>query len=181
MVSLIQSLYNGFGSGMVVPGLGFPLQDRGALFAVEEGHANVYQPLKRPYHTIMPGFVTKNGEPFLSFGVMGGFMQPQGQVQTLLNIVEFGMGVQEAGDAARFYHTRDNQPTGQVMEDGGILELEGGVCDSVVSSLAERGHNITRHANSGGYQAIMRRANGDGGFVFNGATEMRKGGVALGY
>ena len=149
-VSLIQSLYNGFGSGLVVPGTGFALQDRGALFAVEAGHANVYAPGKRPFHTIMPGMAFKRApsppspsasgpgegpgegdewEPWLSFGVMGGFMQPQGQVQVLVNMIDFGMNVQEAGDAARFYHTNDNQPTGQVpVADGGGVGCDRHTC-----------------------------------------------------
>ena len=164
MVSLIQSPYSRFRSGLVVPGLGFALQDRGALFAVEDGHANVYAPGKRPFHTIMPGFVTrlvKGGaaggheqeqeqEPWLSFGVMGGYMQPQGQTQVLANLVDFGMGLQEAGDAARWYHTGDNQPTGVVMKGGGELQLEGGVCEGAAADLRRRGHIVVRRANSGG-------------------------------
>lgn len=182
MVSLIQSLYNGFGSGLVVPGLGFCLQDRGALFATSESHANVYAPGKRPFHTIIPGFVTKDDEPWLSFGVMGGYMQPQGQVQILSNMIDFGMNVQEAGDAARFYHYRDNQPTGQVMTDGGTVQLEAGVCGGIVADLVGRGHNITRGGNTGGYQAIERvPVDGSGsGFVYWGASEMRKDGQAAG-
>uniref|UniRef100_A0A7S2BWL8 Gamma-glutamyltransferase n=1 Tax=Octactis speculum TaxID=3111310 RepID=A0A7S2BWL8_9STRA len=183
MVSLIQSLYNEFGSGLVVPGLGFALQDRGALFALEDGHANIYQPLKRPFQTIMPGFTFNDqGHPWTSFGVMGGFMQPQGQVQILVNMIDFGMGVQEAGDAARYYHYQDNEPTGATMEDGGILELEGGICPSVENELLNRGHTIFRKANKGGYQALERHGKvSDNTIVYHGASEMRKDGQASGY
>jgi len=183
MVSLIQSLYTGFGSGIVAPGTGFALQSRGNLFSMTPGAANVYAPSKRPYHTIMPGFASKGGEPWLSFGVMGGFMQPQGHVQVVSNLVDWGMGVQEAGDAARYYHSGSTTPMGQRMSHGGTVELEAGVCDATVANLTARGHSITRGYNAGGYQAIMRQRapGGDGGFVYSGASEMRKDGSVVAY
>ena len=127
MVSLIQSNYRGMGSGIVVPGLGFMFQDRGELFSMEQGHANVYAPGKRPFHTIIPGFVMKDGKPWEAFGVMGGGMQPQGHVQVLTNQIDFGLNVQEAGDASRWQHEGDNEPTGEKMEKGGYVEVESGI------------------------------------------------------
>ena len=127
MVSLIQSNYRGMGSGVVVPGLGFMFQDRGELFSMEQGHANVYAPGKRPFHTIIPGFVMKDGKPSEAFGVMGGGMQPQGHVQVLTNQIDFGLNVQEAGDASRWQHEGDNEPTGEQMEKGGYVEVESGI------------------------------------------------------
>lgn len=180
MVSLIQSNYEGFGSGLVVPGLGFALQDRGALFSLNASDANVYAPGKRPFHTIIPGFVYRDGEPWLSFGVMGGNMQPQGHAQVLCNIIDFGMNVQEAGDAARYYHTGSSQPTGQVMHDGGEVELEAGVCEAVRADLRARGHTLYAGPNGGGYQAIMLEHDGDAP-VYHGASEMRKDGQCAGY
>eukprot|EP00730_Choanoeca_flexa_P019711 TRINITY_DN9637_c0_g2_i2.p1 TRINITY_DN9637_c0_g2~~TRINITY_DN9637_c0_g2_i2.p1 ORF type:complete len:629 (+),score=142.66 TRINITY_DN9637_c0_g2_i2:9-1895(+) len=180
MVSLIQSNYHGFGSGLVVPGLGFALQDRGALFNLANTTADVYAPGKRPFHTIIPGFVTKADKPWLSFGVMGGNMQPQGHAQILSNLIDFGMNVQEAGDAARYYHTDSSQPTGYVMEDGGVLELEAGVCPTVVADLQARGHKVYGAPNGGGYQAIMLDTS-SGVQVYHGASEMRKDGQAAGY
>jgi gamma-glutamyltranspeptidase len=119
MISIIQSNYRGMGSGIVVPGLGFGFQDRGELFTMETDHPNVYAPGKRPFHTLIPGFVMKNGEPWLAFGVMGGDMQPQGHVQVLTNLIDFGMNLQEAGDAPRWHHEGSSEPTGEVMTDGG--------------------------------------------------------------
>ena len=182
MVSLIQSLYTGFGSGVVVPSLGFALQSRGSLFSMDKASPNVYAPGKRPFHTIMPGFAHRDGEAWLSFGVMGGFMQPQGHAQIISNIVDFGLDVQAAGDAARFDHDGSSAPTGQKMTRGGTLQLEPGVCDAVVADLAHRGHNITRGANTGGYQAIERVSRlASGGFVFAGASELRKDGGVVAY
>jgi gamma-glutamyltranspeptidase/glutathione hydrolase len=179
MVSLIQSNYRGFGSGLCPDGLGFCLQDRGALFSLEEGHPNVIAPGKRPFHTIIPGFVTKDGKPWLSFGVMGGDMQPQGQVQVLCNIIDFGMGLQEAGDAPRFYHTGSSEPTGTQMADGGVLALESGIGFEVQRELARLGHRIQFMSGPfGGYQAIAYDA-GNGAYV--GASESRKDGQAAGY
>jgi len=179
MVSLIQSNYAGMGSGLVPDGLGFMLQDRGALFTMEEGHPNVYAPGKRPFHTIIPAFAMKDGEPFLSFGVMGGGMQPQGHVQVLSNIVDFGMNVQEAGDAARYRHYGSSSPTGEAMEGRGTLRLESGVPQEVVEVLKGRGHAVDVGAGGyGGYQAIMWDPE-EG--VYWGGTEMRKDGTVVGY
>ncbi|RLA01722.1 MAG: gamma-glutamyltransferase, partial [Gammaproteobacteria bacterium] len=130
MVSLIQSNYRGMGSGVVVPGLGFGFQDRGQLFSMDPKHANVYQSGKRPFHTIIPAFISKDGQPFISFGLMGGAMQPQGHVQIVTNIIDFGMNLQEAGDAARWQHMGSTEPTDGADDnllDGGTLQLESGV------------------------------------------------------
>ncbi|MFQ5534966.1 MAG: gamma-glutamyltransferase [Sphingomonadales bacterium] len=179
MVSLIQSNFVGMGSGLVPDGLGFMLQDRGALFALEDGHANVYEPGKRPFHTIIPAFVMKDGAPFMSFGLMGGAMQPQGHVQILVNIIDFNLNPQEAGDAARFNHSGSSQPTGQVMTDGGVLSVESGVSAEAVETLRARGHEVRVEAGIyGGYQAIMWDPINK---VYRGATEMRKDGEVVGY
>jgi gamma-glutamyltranspeptidase/glutathione hydrolase len=179
MVSLIQSNYAGMGSGLVPDGLGFMLQDRGALFTMEKGHPNVYEPGKRPFHTIIPAFAKKDGEPWLSFGVMGGAMQPQGHVQIICNMVDFGMNVQEAGDAARYRHRGSTSPTGQAMDGRGTLHLESGVSQNVVNALRGRGHAVEVDAGGyGGYQAIMWDP--DEG-VYWGGTEMRKDGTVAGY
>lgn len=178
MVSLIQSNFRGMGSGMTPPGLGFILQNRGELFALEEGHFNDYAPGKRPFHTIIPAFVTKNGEPWMSFGLMGGAMQPQGHTQIIVNMVDFGMNVQEAGDAPRIHHRGSSQPTGSKMSDGGILNLETGFSYQTIRELMRKGHQI-QYANGpyGGYQAILRAENG----VYWGASESRKDGQAAGF
>jgi gamma-glutamyltranspeptidase/glutathione hydrolase len=179
MVSLIQSNYRGFGCGLVPDGLGFVFQNRGELFALEEGHPNVHEPHKRPFHTIIPAFVTKNGKPWLSFGVMGGDMQPQGHLQILCNLIDFGMSVQEAGDAARFYHQGSSEPTGERMTDGGWLALESGVSTEALRGLERRGHQIRFESGGfGGYQAIMYDAKRD---IYVGASESRKDGQAAGY
>lgn len=179
MVSLIQSNYRGFGSGLCPDGLGFCLHDRGALFSLEDGHPNVYAPGKRPFHTIIPAFVTRDGKPWLSFGVMGGDMQPQGHVQIICNLVDFGMGLQEAGDAARWYHTGSSEPFGTRMDAGGKLSLESGIGDATARRLAEMGHRLGRSPGAfGGYQAIAYDADRD---VYIGASESRKDGQAAGY
>jgi gamma-glutamyltranspeptidase/glutathione hydrolase len=179
MVSLIQSNYRGFGSGLVPDGLGFGFQDRGELFSLEEGHPNVLEPHKRPFHTIIPGFVTKDGKPWLSFGVMGGSMQPQGHVQVLCNLIDFGMGLQEAGDAARFRHGGSSQPTGERMTRGGYVALESAIPMEVRRELVRRGHQIRFVSGGfGGYQAILYDAQRD---VYLGASESRKDGQAAGY
>ncbi len=178
MVSLIQSNMLEFGSGMVPDGLGFVFHNRGTSFSMQPNHANVYAPSKRPFTTIIPGFVTKNGEPFLSFGVMGGAMQPQGHLQILCNIIDFGMNVQEAGDAARFSHSGSSEPIGTLMTDGGKLALESGISAEVRTDLEKRGHHLARTDFFGGYQAIQWDAVNR---VYWGATEMRKDGQAAGY
>ena len=178
-VSLIQSNYVGFGSGMVPDGLGFCLQDRGALFDLEPGRPNSIAPGKRPFHTIIPGFVTRAGKPAFSFGVMGGDMQPQGHVQILCNIIDFGMNLQEAGDAPRFRHAGSSEPDGSRMSDSGAVYLESGVLPEVGRALLNLGHKVSRSAGEfGGYQGIWldleRR-------VLIGASESRKDGCAIGY
>ena len=179
MVSLIQSNYRGMGSGMVPPGLGFMLQDRGELFSLDDGHANVFEPGKRPFHTIIPAFVTKDGKPFMSFGVMGGAMQPQGHAQVIVNMVDFGMNLQEAGDAPRIQHHGSSEPTGEKMTDGGYITLEEGYDYEVIRELILKGHDMRWDVGGyGGYQAIMYDAEKQ---VYYGATESRKDGQAAGY
>jgi gamma-glutamyltranspeptidase/glutathione hydrolase len=179
MVSLIQSNYRGMGSGMTPDGCGFILQDRGELFSLEDGHANVYAPGKRPFHTIIPAFVTREGQPWLSFGVMGGAMQPQGHVQVLVNMIDFGMNLQEAGDAPRVRHDGSSEPTGEIMRDGGTVVLEVGASPEAIKALQARGHKVTvtNDGDFGGYQAILRNEHG----VYFGASESRKDGAAQGY
>jgi gamma-glutamyltranspeptidase / glutathione hydrolase len=179
MVSLIQSNYRGMGSGIVVPGLGFGFQDRGEMFVFEPGHANVYAPGKRPFHTIIPAFIMKAGQPFMSFGVMGGAMQPQGHVQIVVNLVDFGLGLQEAGDAARWQHEGSTDYQTPKMRTGGWVNLENGIPWSVVSDLKRRGHDIRVDLGGyGGYQAILWDAKNK---VYHGASESRKDGCAMGY
>ena len=181
MVSLIQSNYRGMGSGIVVPGLGFMFQDRGELFSMEPDHANVYAPGKRPFHTIIPGFVMKDGKPWEAFGVMGGGMQPQGHVQVLTNEIDFGLNVQEAGDASRWQHEGDNEPTGEKMTSGGYVEVESGIPYEIVRELEKRGHDVRFDVGGyGGYQAIKVEMH-DGQRVYVGASESRKDGQAAGY
>lgn len=181
MVSLIQSNYRGMGSGMAPPGLGFILQDRGEMFVLKEGHANTYEPGKRPFHTIIPAFVTRNGAPWLSFGVMGGDMQPQGHVEVLMNLIDFGMNLQEAGDAPRIQHEGSTSPEAQAepMKDGGWVDLESGFPYETVRGLMQKGHSV-RFANGpyGGYQAIGWDAANK---TYVGASEGRKDGQAAGY
>jgi gamma-glutamyltranspeptidase/glutathione hydrolase len=179
MVSLIQSNYRGMGSGMTPGDLGFVLQDRAELFALDENHANVVAGGKRPFHTIIPAFVMRDGEPLMSFGVMGGAMQPQGHAQIIVNLVDFGMNLQEAGDAARVNHTGSSSPTGATMTDGGVVHLENSFSEETRSGLERRGHVLGPSDGSfGGYQAIM--FDKDQG-VYYGASEVRKDGQAAGY
>ena len=190
MVSLIQSNYRGMGSGISVPGLGFMFQDRGQLFTLEPGHMNVYAPGKRPFQTIIPAFVMKDDKPWLAFGVMGGGMQPQGQVQVLTNMIDFGLGVQEAGDAARWQHEGNNEPTGSTLTEGGaaanpnttgFVDLESGIPYAVARGLRMKGHDIRFDLGGyGGYQAIQVQWH-DGVRVYAGASESRKDGQAAGY
>jgi gamma-glutamyltranspeptidase/glutathione hydrolase len=178
MVSLIQSNYRGMGTGLS-PGLGFIFQDRGELFDLEEGRFNTYAPGKRPFHTIIPGFVTVDGEAYMSFGVMGGATQPQGQAQIIMNLVDFGMNLQEAGDAPRILHSGSSQPTGERMTDGGTVSLESGFDYESIRELRGRGHRVDWEVGPyGGYQAILRdREHG----VYIAASESRKDGQAAGY
>ena len=186
MVSLIQSNYRGMGSGMAPPGLGFILQDRGEMFVLKgcEGstpHPNCYAPGKRPFQTIIPAFITKGGKPYVSFGVMGGAMQPQGHVQIVMNLVDFGMNLQEAGDAPRIQHENDTEPTGQntPMRDGGVVQLESGFPYETVRALMDKGHRVEWALGPyGGYQAILRDPETG---VYYGASESRKDGQAAGY
>jgi gamma-glutamyltranspeptidase/glutathione hydrolase len=179
MVSLIQSNYRGMGSGMTPGDLGFILQDRGELFSLDKEHMNVFEPHKRPFHTIIPAFITKDGKPFVSFGLMGGAMQPQGHAQIVINLVDFGMNLQEAGDAPRIRHDGSSQPTGEVMIDGGIVNLESGFSFETLNALMSRGHKIQfSKGGYGGYQAIMWD---DVNKVYFGASESRKDGQAAGY
>jgi len=183
MVSFIQSNYWEFGSGLVPEKAGFALQNRGSSFSMEEGHANVYAPGKRPFHTLIPAMVMKDDAPLMAFGVMGGFLQPQGHVQVLVNVIDIGMNVQEAGDAARFVHTGESQPTGGRMSDGGSVLMEAGVHPDVIAELRRRGHRVEYGARPyigsvGGYQAVWRDPETG---VYHGASEMRFDGAALGY
>ena len=179
MVSLIQSNYRGMGSGMTPGDLGFMLQDRANSFSLTEGHANVVEPGKRPFHTIIPAFVMKDGKPLMSFGLMGGSMQPQGHAQIVVNLIDFGMNLQEAGDAARINHTGSSQPNGSRMDDGGTVRLETGFSEDVRQELESRGHTLgSSNGSFGGYQAIyFDEAEG----VYLGASEVRKDGQAAGY
>jgi gamma-glutamyltranspeptidase/glutathione hydrolase len=177
MVSLIQSNFRQMGSGLVPDGLGFMLQNRGELFSLEEGHANLYAPGKRPFQTIIPGFATRAGEPWLAFGVMGGAMQPQGQAQAISNLVDFGLGLQEAGDAPRWHHDGGHEPTGEALDPIGTLNLETGVPEATRAALAGLGWPLKPNPGIyGGYQAIQRHPG-----RYCAATEMRKDGVALAY
>jgi gamma-glutamyltranspeptidase/glutathione hydrolase len=179
MVSLIQSNYRGMGSGMTPPGLGFILQNRGELFNLAADHPNSFEPGKLPFHTIIPSFITKDGQPLVSFGLMGGGMQPQGHAQIVVNLVDFEMGLQEAGDAPRIHHSGSSEPTGEVMNDGGIVNLETGFDYEVIRDLMARGHTIQfARGPYGGYQAIKK--NPENG-VYIGASESRKDGQAAGY
>jgi gamma-glutamyltranspeptidase/glutathione hydrolase len=178
-VSLIQSNYYGFGSGLAPAGLGFAIQNRGTLFALDENHANRLEPGKRPFHTIIPAMVTKDGKPFFCFGVMGGDMQPQGHVQVLVNLLDFGMNVQAAGEAPRMEHIGSATPTGDPGQGGGTVRAEAGIPDTVVKELMRRGHSVVRTGtNGGGYQGIL--IDHDNG-TLHGGTEARKDGAAVGY
>ena len=177
MVSLIQSNYRGMGSGMVPPQLGFMLQDRGEMFSLDPNHANALVGGKRPFHTIIPAFITKDNKPFISFGLMGGGMQPQGHAQIVINLIDFDMNLQEAGDAPRFRHYGSSEPTGEQMLDGGYLSLETGINDEVRQALIKIGHQLKDEPGGyGGYQAIKVNES-----VYYGASESRKDGHASGY
>ncbi|MEE4245144.1 MAG: gamma-glutamyltransferase [Kangiellaceae bacterium] len=182
MVSLIQSNYRGMGSGVVVPGLGFVFQDRGQLFSLDQSHANVYEPGKRPFHTIIPAFIMKDGKPWVSFGLMGGGMQPQGHVQIVTNLIDFGMSLQQAGDANRWQHFGSTEPTeenSKYITNGGEVAIESNIPYQVIQQLMLRGHKVRYDSGGyGGYQAIMYDAKNG---VYYGASESRKDGQAAGY
>lgn len=190
MVSLIQSNYRGMGGGLVADGLGFMLQDRGELYSLDPAHPNTYAPAKRPFQTIIPAFIRKDGKPWMSFGLMGGGMQPQGHVQVLVNLVDYGMNLQEAGDAARLHHDGGRQPTDALagspadtvpIDTLGVLQLEPGIPTATVEALEAMGHKVEVERTGipfGGYQAIARDPVTG---VYTGATEMRKDGQASGY
>ncbi|QJW99907.1 gamma-glutamyltransferase [Frigoriglobus tundricola] len=179
-VSLIQSNYGGFGSGLAAPGTGFGIQNRGCLFALDAAHANKLEPGKRPFHTIIPALVTRGGKPFFTFGVMGGDMQPQGHAQVLVNLIDFGMNAQAAGEAPRVEHVGSATPTGTAGKpDGGTIKAEYGIPEAVVKELTRRGHTVERvKVNSGGYQGILIDPNTG---VLHGGSEARKDGAAVGY
>jgi len=181
MVSLIQSNYRGMGSGVVVPGTGFGFQNRGELFSMDPDHANVYEPGKRPFHTIIPAFITKDGKPYVSFGLMGGGMQPQGHVQIVTNLIDFGMNLQEAGDSARWQHFGSSEPTDSAdakLSSVGQLSLESAIPYDVVRALMYKGHKVNFDLGGyGGYQAIAIDKKG----TYYGASETRKDGQAAGY
>ncbi len=182
MVSLIQSNYRGMGSGVVARRFGFTLQNRGEAFSLQSDHPNAYEPGKRPFHTIIPGFLTRDGRPLMAFGVMGAAMQPQGQVQVLSNIIDFGMNAQEAGDAPRVRHDGSSEPTGGRISAGGTVCLESRFPAATVAGLTRLGHAVGRadagEGGFGGYQAIMRDTERK---LYMGASESRKDGCALGY
>lgn len=181
VISLIQSNFHGFGSRHVPTGLGFALQNRGCLFALDPAHANRLEPGKRPFQTIIPGFVTRDGQPWLSFGVMGGDMQPQGQVQALCNLIDFGLDVQEAGEAPRWRHLGSSEPTGTPAQPGGgELVAESGIPDAVLKELARRGHRmgVAPRGGFGGYQAIRVDCASQ---LLQGGSDPRKDGMAAGY
>ncbi|MEP1660763.1 MAG: gamma-glutamyltransferase, partial [Anderseniella sp.] len=185
MVSLIQSNYRGMGSGLVADGLGFMFQDRGELYSLDPDHPNVYAPGKRPFQTIIPAFMKKDGKPYMSFGLMGGGMQPQGHVQVMINMVDYGMNLQEAGDAARLNHDGGRQPTQDLSGTDanllGVLHVEPGISQETIERLKAMGHDVKVVSDGvmfGGYQAIVRDAETG---VYTGATEMRKDGQAIGY
>ena len=179
MISLIQSNYRGMGSGMAPPKLGFMLQDRGELFSLKRGQANTYEPEKRPFHTIIPAFMTKDGKPFVSFGVMGGDFQPMGHTQIVMNLIDFGMNLQEAGDAPRWDHTGGASPMGRTTENTGLIRTESGIPYSTIRGLMDKGHRMgTARGVYGGYQAILWD---DENNVYHGASESRKDGQAAGY
>ncbi|MCY2966586.1 MAG: gamma-glutamyltransferase family protein, partial [Planctomycetota bacterium] len=178
--SFIQSIYHGFGSQIVPGEVGFALQNRGSLFSLDDDHLNRFEPQKRPFHTIIPAFVTKEDEPWLCFGVMGGDMQPQGHVQILVNLIDFGMNVQEAGDVARVQHIGSATPTGREMEaGGGTVVVEAGIPEATREALRAKGHRVMKGSGSfGGYQAIFIDAKNG---VLHGGTDPRKDGCAAGY
>ena len=176
MVSLIQSVAGLFGSMEVPAGLGFVLQNRGMAYELTENQLNSYAPGKRPFHTIIPAFVTKDGKPYMSFGLLGGDMQTQGHVQVLMNLIDFGMNLQEAGDAPRVNHSGTFPVRGHVKGTG-QLSIESGFSQETIQALMLMGHTIQHDLGVfGGYQAILFD-----GSVYYGASDPRKDGQASGY
>ncbi|HTA87439.1 MAG TPA: gamma-glutamyltransferase family protein [Silvibacterium sp.] len=184
MVSMIQSNFRGMGSGLVADGLGFMFQDRGQLFSLVDDHPNIFQPGKRPFQTIIPGFATKEDKPWMSFGVMGGDMQPQGQAQIIINRVDYGLDIQAAGDSPRWHHEGSSQSMGEDppnLGPKGVLRLESGVPEASRRALVDLGWPMG--ASDGGYgryECIEHRMSGSDR-VYAAATEMRADGVALAY
>jgi gamma-glutamyltranspeptidase/glutathione hydrolase len=179
MISFIQSNYNAFGSTICPDDTGFPIQNRGMAFSLDPSHRNRLEPHKRPFHTIIPAFVTREGQPVLAFGVMGGDHQPQGHSQVLMNMVDFGMSPQQAGDQPRVSHFGSSLPWGAKSTDGGSVGLERRIPDAVKAALEERGHRIRDGVEAyGGYQAIWRR---EDPLVYFGGSDPRKDGAAMGY
>jgi gamma-glutamyltranspeptidase/glutathione hydrolase len=184
MVSMIQSNFRGMGSGLVADGLGFMFQDRGELFSLVEGHPNIYQPGKRPFQTIIPGFATRGGQPWMSFGVMGGDMQPQGQAQIIIDRIDYGLDIQAAGDSPRWHHEGSSQSMGEDPVDlspAGILRLEAGVPEATRRALIDIGWPMgSSDGGFGRYECIEHRMNG-ADRVYGAASEMRADGMALAY
>ncbi len=178
-VSLIQSNYNGFGSGLTPPDLGFAIQNRGNLFSLDKNHPNTLEPGKRPFHTIIPAMALRDGKPWLVFGVMGGDMQPQGHAQIMINLLDFNMDLQEAGEAPRVEHTGSATPRGKLAEGAGTVQVEEGMPAAVMEGLKKLGHKVrTVRVNGGGYQAILLDPKTG---ILHGASDHRKDGMAAGY
>jgi gamma-glutamyltranspeptidase/glutathione hydrolase len=184
MISMIQSNFRGMGSGLVADGLGFMFQDRGQLFSLKEGHPNIYQPGKRPFQTIIPGFTTRGGKPWMSFGVMGGDMQPQGQTQIVVDRVDYGLDIQAAGDSPRWHHEGSSQSMGEDLPNlgpKGILRLESGIPLATRKALIDMGWPMGESDGGfGRYECIEYRTSG-ASRVYGAASEMRADGCALAY
>ena len=184
MVSMIQSNFRGMGSGLVADGLGFMFQDRGQLFSLVDGHPNIYAPGKRPFQTIIPGFAARGDVPWMSFGVMGGDMQPQGQAQIVINRVDYGLEIQAAGDSPRWHHEGSSETMGEDAADlgpTGLLRLESGVPEASRRRLADIGWTLGEpDGGFGRYQCVEHRMDGDTR-VYAAASEMRADGCALAY
>ncbi len=179
MISFIQSIYSAFGSTICPDDVGFAMQNRGQAFSLDTRHRNRLEPGKRPFHTIIPAFMTRDDAPALAFGVMGGDFQPQGHAQVIMNMIDFGMSPQQAGDQPRIAHSGSSSPWGAKAKDAGRLLFEHSIPDHVKLRLAEMGHVVSRRtAAHGGYQAIWRR---DDPLVFFGGSDPRKDGAAIGY
>ncbi len=184
MVSIIQSNYRGMGLGIVGDGLGFMFQERGELYSLDPKAANVYAPGKRPFQTIIPGFATRNGTPWLAFGVMGGDMQPQGQVQIVVNREDYGLDVQAAGDSPRWHHEGSSQSMGEDLPNlgpTGLLRLESGVPQATQAALANMGWKLGKSDGGFGRYECVEYKPDNGQLVYAAASEMRADGCALAY